>query len=206
MTTILPETLAIDIDRWNAGMTIDTFVETIDVNQEATRRRLQDVRLSDQDRAAFAALVSPVYVVVLTEPWCGDSLMNLPILARIAEAAPDMQVRIFLRSQEPELTAAYQARNIKNIPVFTFFDADFHELGTWVERSQAAHQRIATWQQTHPELAEIRNATDLTPEEKQIRFKPILHVLRIEMEEWYHEDLQDATVSELRALLQPSAV
>jgi Thioredoxin len=201
MTATLPNTLGVDLDLWHAGLTIDAFVDAIDSNQEALRNRLRDIRLSAEDRAAFAQITSTVYALVLTEGWCGDSLMNLPILTHIADAAPSLELRVFVRSQEPELTAAYQARGIKNIPVFTFFDEDFNEIGTWVERSQAAHQRVAAWRLEHPELERIYGAADLSAEQKQAQLQPILHGLRVEMDAWYAEDLQDATVAELKALL-----
>jgi Thioredoxin len=201
MSIIAPSTLTIDLDRWNAGMTIDAFVDSTDSNQEALRRRLREVRLSPEERARFASLTQPIYALVLTEGWCGDSLMSLPILAQIADAAPRLAVRIFVRSQEPELTAAYAARNVTNIPVFTFFDADFQEIGTWVERSQAAHARVVAWRLAHPELDRIRNAADLSDAAKHAQIQPILDSLRADMEAWYAEDLQRATVAELGDLL-----
>jgi hypothetical protein len=201
MTTTLPNTLDLDYERWSAGLNIAAFVDAIDSNQAETRRRLREVQLSAQDQAYFAQFVKPIYALALTEGWCGDSLMNLPILAKIAEAAPGLELRIFIRSQEPELTAAYQARNVKNIPVFSFFDAAFNELGTWVERSQAAHERVGEWRLANPELEAIRNDASLSDAEKQARLQPILTSLRAQMETWYAEALQNATIAEIKALL-----
>jgi hypothetical protein len=199
--TLAINTLNVEHERFEDGLTLDEFVDGIDTYQEETRRRLRDVRLADADVAAFARLAAPLHVLVLTEGWCGDSLFNLPILARIVEATPGADLRVFVRSQEPELTAAYQERGIRNIPVFTFFDGEFNEIGTWVERSQAAHERMAQWRRDNPDYDAIRNDPTLSQEEKHARLRPVVEPLRAQMEQWYAEQLQAATVAELRALL-----
>lgn len=193
--------LGVDYERWARGLTLPAFVDTLGELQADMRRRLRDVRLAPVDSLFFTFCSEPVYVLVMTEPWCGDSLMTLPILARIVEAAPSFDLRIVVRSESPELDSAYRARNIANIPVFTFFDADFREVGTWVERPRAAHEQIARWRAEHPALAAIRDDPNLQPDEKQARLEPLTGQLRRDMERWYANGLQSATVAELTVLL-----
>lgn len=187
--------------RWQAALTLDGFVEGMKTHQADMRRRLREVRLSPADREHFTRLDRPVYALVMTEDWCGDSLMNLPILARIVEAAPRMELRIFDRAGSPDLNDHYTARNIKAIPVFTFLDADFDEIGTWVERSQAAYARIGEWMAAHPQVAELLQNTDVTAEERHHALQEQFGDLLLEMEGWYADGLQAATVAELKALL-----
>ncbi len=198
-----PELVPLGVDRelWETGLTLDRFVDGIDTYQEETRRRLREVQLAPADARFFGRISTPVFVLAMTEGWCGDSLLNLPILAQIVAAAPGLTLRVFVRSTSPLLNAAYQARGITHIPVFTFFDADFHEIGTWVERPQAAHERIAQWRVAHPEFDTIRNALDLTNEQRRARLQLIAATLLPEMEQWYAEGIQSATVAELAALL-----
>lgn len=202
MTLTSQRALGVDQLLWNAGLTLDEFVNAIDTFKEETRRRLRDVELAPHDHVFFASIERPLRVLVLTEGWCGDSLMNLPILARIVEAMPQAQLRLFVRSEWPELTSAYAERGVKNIPVFTFFDHNFHEIGTWVERSQAAHNRMAQWRAENPAYDAIRSDTTLSQEEKHARLRPLVEPLRAQMEQWYADELQAATVAEIKALLQ----
>jgi hypothetical protein len=203
VTLVAMNTLGIESERWATGLTLAEFVDGIADQQDraALERRLAEVRLTPEDSAAFARYTAPLWVLVLTESWCGDSLMNLPILARIVEATPRAAMRIFVRSEAPELTASYQERGVRNIPTFTFFDAEFRELGTWVERPQAAHERVAAWRAETPALAAILADQSLTAEERRARMAPALADLRDQMERWYAGGLQAATVAELRALL-----
>lgn len=193
--------LGMNRERWESGLTLDAFVDGLDDLRDDMRRRLRDVQLGVADTYFFALCSEPVYVSVMTEGWCGDCLMNLPILARIAEAAPGFALRVFLRDTAPALRAAYAARGITTIPVFTFFDADFAEIGTWVERPRAATEHLARWRAEHPAYDVIRNDPDMPTAEKQSRMGPLATQLRQEMERWYATSLQSATVAELTVLL-----
>jgi hypothetical protein len=169
--------------------------------QDEMRRRVREVALSDADCAELARLHQPVHALVMTEDWCPDSLMNVSILAHVVEAAPGMDMRIFIRSRSPDLEAFYQARDVHCIPVFTFLDADFNEIGTWLERPQAAHERLQAWKAAHPEFERTHRDPTLSPRERGARRRALLHSLPLEMELWYAEGLQAETVRELKALL-----
>jgi hypothetical protein len=190
-----------DATYWQAGLALAEFVERMATYQDKMRRRLRVVALSEADCAELARLNQPVHALVMTEDWCPDSLMNVPILARVVEAASEMDMRIFVRSASPDLEAYYQARSIRCIPVFTFLDADFNEIGTWLERPQAAHERLHGWKAAHPEFDPAHQDPTLSPQERRTRRRALMQGLPLEMEGWYAEGLQAETVKELKALL-----
>jgi hypothetical protein len=190
-----------DSERLREGLSLESFLDGMTTNQELTRQRLRRVELAPDDRSFFARFTSPLHALVITEDWCGDSVMNLPILARIAEAAPGMDLHIWLRAQSPQLNEHYQARGITQIPIFTLLDANWSEIGTWVERPLPAHEQIRVWMAAHPEIAAILEATDLTPEEKRLRLRQVTAGLLAEMDAWYANGLQQATVDEIKTLL-----
>jgi hypothetical protein len=190
---------------WQAALTLEAYVGQMQRYQDATRRRLAQLELPAGARAAFAALPAVRHALVMTEDWCGDSMINVPILAGLVTAAPAMDLRVFPRSRSPELEAYYQSRDITHIPVFTFLDAAFRELATWVERPRLASERLAAWYAARPAVVAIRGDASLDPETRRERLRPLTGGLLAEMEAWYdHEGLQQATVDELLALLQPA--
>ena len=192
------------IDRkvWEQGLTSEAFIERMTEHKGAMQRRLAQVRLSPEEQASFQKLDrKPVYMLVMTEEWCSDCLMNLPILIRIAEAAPNMPTRIFIRREWPELRAYYNGQDIPSIPVATFLDDDFNPIGSWIERPVAAHVRLAEWKAAHPEIEITRRRADLTAEQKREMLHEVLDQLLVEMEEWYNAGLQSETVREVADLL-----
>jgi Thioredoxin len=115
-----------------------------------------------------------------------------------------VDLRFFPRALSPELEAYYRARDITHIPVFTFLDANFHPLATWVERPRQAHERLAAWYAAHPEVTAVRNDASLDPETRRERLRALTGRLLDEMESWYdHEGIQQATVDEITRLLHP---
>ncbi|HWQ83796.1 MAG TPA: MFS transporter [Anaerolineales bacterium] len=189
--------------RWQTGFSLEAYVSAMCTHQAEMRRRLGEVQLAEADLSDFAQLRQPIHALVMSEDWCGDALMNLPILARLAQAAPQINVRVFVRSQEPDLDGYYRERGITHIPVFTFLDAGFNEIGTWVERPKAARERLAEWLAAHPEIEAIRRDPGLEEEVRRDRLREIGTRLVPEMEGWYAGGLQQATVDEVKEILQP---
>jgi hypothetical protein len=186
------------------GLWLEEYVEAMDQHQAAMLRRLDEVSLTAEDQRYFGQRERPRYVLVMTEDWCGDSLMNLPIVARIVEAAPQMELRIFVRSRAADLNRYYEERGITNIPAVTFLDEAFGEIGTWVERPQAGHSRVEAWAAARPgviELYGLYGDPSLTAEERRRLFDERFPEFKTEMEAWYEEGLQQAMVDEIKALL-----
>jgi hypothetical protein len=53
----------------------------------------------------------------------------------MVEGAPNVEMRVFLRDQNPDLMDQYLNRGLyRSIPVFVFFDEDMKETARFVER------------------------------------------------------------------------
>jgi hypothetical protein len=196
-------TLGVDNDRWQSGLTIEAFVDGAEAYQEELRRRLRTVRLRDDERAPFTWLTAPAYALALAEGGSLDSLMNLPILARVVEAAPGLELRVFVRGRSPKLAAAYQARGVAGDPVFSVFDAAFREVGTWAGPPRPAQAHHALWEAEHPELAAVRADPNLSEAQRRAILRPLYAGLLPQLECWYAAEFQAAAVAELRGLLAP---
>jgi hypothetical protein len=189
-------------EAWHTGLTLEAYVDSMERHQAASRRRLAQPALRPEDRAELARSAQARHALAMTEDWCGDSLLNVPILAQVVDAIPGMDLRIFRRALSPALDGYYQQRNITHIPVFTFLDAHFRPLATWVERPQAAHDRLAAWYAARPAIAALRADPSLDPEERRMQLRELTAGLLDEMESWYDQGLQQATVAEIRQLLR----
>ncbi|HLQ71768.1 MAG TPA: thioredoxin family protein, partial [Bacillota bacterium] len=79
-------------------------------------------------------------VIALTEDWCGDAMLNIPILLRLAEKA-DMPVRMILRDSNLELMDQYLTNGTsRSIPIFIFINEDGKEIATWGPRAGKIQQ------------------------------------------------------------------
>lgn len=191
----------IDRSLWQQALTVEQFLDSMTQHQNIMRRRMETVQLEPDEIERLRGLETPRYLVIMTEDWCSDCLMVLPVLVRIAQAAANMEVRIFVRREWQILRAYYHGQDIPSIPVATFLDENFQPLATWIERPHAGHERLAAWKTAHPEVELTRKRADLSSEEKRTLLKDILDQLLIEMEQWYAEGLQSETVREITELL-----
>jgi len=78
---------------------------------------------------------------MLAENWCGDVHRNSPMIARIVEAMPGAEMRVFLRDQNVDLTDCFLNNGYRSIPIVVFFDKDWNEIGRWIERAGTATQK-----------------------------------------------------------------
>lgn len=187
---------------WEQGITLPGLIEVMEVNREAMARRYHAITLTGEEKARLAGLTAPRKLLVLTEEWCSDCLMNLPILAKIVEAAPALEVRFFVRKDWPALRAYFNGRDIYSLPTVQVMDDCLVPLAVWVERPQAAHKALADWKDAHPEVEHTRRRADLTSEQKREMLRKFGESLLTEMEGWYAAGLQSETVREVTELLE----
>jgi hypothetical protein len=122
-------------ERFAQGMTFPQYLDQMTTNKEKFLESLGAVRLPPPARAALANRPGKLNVLVLTEDWCGDALTNFPVLAKMVEGLPNVELRVFLRDRNPDLMDQYLNRGIfKSIPVFVFFDGEMQEVARFIER------------------------------------------------------------------------
>ena len=72
--------------------------------------------------------------------WVVRSVERL-MIARIVEAMPGAEMRVFLRDQNVDLTDCFLNNGYRSIPIVVFFDKDWNEVGRWIERAGTATQK-----------------------------------------------------------------
>ena len=121
--------------RFAQGMSFQQYLDQMTTNKDKFLETMAATHVTPQDRAVFADRREKLNVLVVTEDWCGDALTNFPVLARMVEGAPMVEMRVFLRDQSPDLMDQYLNRGLyRSIPVFVFFDEDMKEVARFVER------------------------------------------------------------------------
>lgn len=85
--------------------------------------------------ARAAALPGRWHLLVLSADWCGDAVNAVPVLARLADASPNLDLRLLERDEHLDLMDAHLTNGrARSIPVVLFLDEDFRERGWWGPR------------------------------------------------------------------------
>ncbi|MGH7368791.1 MAG: thioredoxin family protein [Candidatus Rokuibacteriota bacterium] len=128
-------------ERYAQGMTFPEYLARMGANRERFAKRLAEVEIRPEDREALRTRGAKLKVLVITEDWCGDALVSFPALAKLVEDAPGVEMRVFLRDENPDVMDGYLKRGrFRTIPVFVFFDEHMNEVARFMERQDVVSE------------------------------------------------------------------
>lgn len=141
---MVPATSVVTPERYALGMTYDEYMNAIKVNKARFEEYYANVNLesgpADALRALAASAGGPARMMVIGEDWCGDVVRELPVLARVAEAA-GLELRIFPRDENHDIMNEFLKEGLyMSIPVAVFYDQEHEYICHWIERSQTANR------------------------------------------------------------------
>jgi hypothetical protein len=109
------------------------------LNRQRMKRLEKTVELNDSLKEKARSVNAKWIWLILTEGWCGDAALNIPIIEKIAAENPNIETRYLLRDENLELMDKYLTFNARSIPKLICLNAEtFEEIGTWGPRPQAA--------------------------------------------------------------------
>jgi hypothetical protein len=165
-------TIPLDSARFAKGMTWKDYMAQMGDTRARTEENYAKASLTEDERKFFSGISQVKYVLMLGENWCGDVHRNSPMIARIVEAMPNAELRMFLRDQNVDLTDCFLNNSYRSIPIVVLFDKDWNEVGRWIERAGAATQKsfairavtldVATEDKKDAAMAEFRKQVQAT--------------------------------------------
>jgi thiol-disulfide isomerase/thioredoxin len=91
--------------------------------------------------------------LALTESWCGDAAASLPIINKIAEANPNITLKVVLRDESLDLMDMFLTNGSRSIPKVIILDKANNEImGEWGPRPSIATQMVADFKREHGKL------------------------------------------------------
>lgn len=168
---------------WNEGVSFSAFLPTAQENADLWRGVWDRARVPEDLAARAAAVPGRWRLLVISEDWCGDAVNIVPVLARLAEAVPSLDLRIITRDDHLDLMDAHLTNGrSRSIPVVLVLDEDFVERGWWGPRPS----ELQAW---------VMEEGMAMPSDERYR-----HVRR-----WYARDRGRTTLEELIAGLESVA-
>jgi Thioredoxin len=72
--------------------------------------------------------------LVIAEDWCGDASNTVPVIAKLVEAIPGLELRVIQRDAYPQVMDRYLTNGARSIPIVIALDESFQEIGHWGPR------------------------------------------------------------------------
>jgi hypothetical protein len=163
---------------WTEGETFDRFFARIASQRELWEGVYRTARIPEWGITAFGG-VAPLRLLVLNADWCLDSASTVPVMARLAETVPGVELRLLERDDHLALMDRYLTNGARSIPLAILMDGACRELGRWGPRPA----ELQAWVLAH---------RDSLPAAERYR----------EQRRWYARDRGETTLREILAALR----
>jgi hypothetical protein len=134
----------LDLERdWDRATPFHDYVAAAQKNQDLWNGVYRLARVPDDIVQRARALPGSWKLLVLSEDWCGDAVNTIPVLQKLTELSPNLEIRLLSRDENPELMGAHLSpTGARAIPVVMVLDEAFHEHGWWGSRPGPLQQWV----------------------------------------------------------------
>jgi len=120
----------------------DDYLNYTKMNIQRMNRLDKTIELDDELITKLKAQPCKVNWLLITEAWCGDAAQNVPILSKMAEASPNIELRLILRDENLQIMDQYLTNGGRAIPKLIILDGDMNEITTWGPRPSIVQEMV----------------------------------------------------------------
>lgn len=116
------------------AISLQEYMEKMETHKDSSFSIYEKFQVPQDDEFIELLKEKSPHILGITEDWCGDAMMNNPILRRVAEAA-GIEVRVVYRDQTLELMDQYLTNGGRSIPVYLLLNEAGEVIGKWGPRA-----------------------------------------------------------------------
>ncbi len=179
---------AFDIRNWiEKGLSWDRYLSECKQNVDRMSKIYRELSIP-RGPIDFFRTRDVFTIVCIAEDWCPDCVQNVPLIVKLAEALPSIDLRLFFRDGNEMLMDNYVTNGKRVVPTVVFFDSKLNEIGKWAGPSRKAK----AW--TIDTLVKGRKIADI-PQEERDRFGVLY-------DERFLNEFVDDSLSEIEEILR----
>lgn len=179
------ETIANHETDWAVGIAWDRYLELeVREHRELWHGVWQRARSPRDQLDRLARIGGSWRLLVLSEDWCGDASNLVPVLARFADDAPELDLRILKRDEHPEVMDLYLTNGSRSIPLAIILDDRGDAVGRWGPRPGYLQEFVMR--------------------ERRIAERSLTEIYK-EIRRWYATDRGHSTIRELVDRIEEAA-
>jgi len=122
-------------EHYRRALAFSEYLETVQKNGELWHQVYERARISEQALKELESSVRNWNLLVLSEDWCGDAVNLVPVMARLASEASNLDLRVLPRDENLDIMDAHLTNGrSRSIPIVVLLDENFMEKGWWGPR------------------------------------------------------------------------
>lgn len=129
-----PRSGVVTAERFAAAADFETYVNSLASKGDLWWALYRTLPLPEDLVERARAIGGNWRLLLLSEDWCSDAVSSLPLVARLAEQVPSLEVRILRRDENEDLMQIHLTRETRSIPVVMILDGSLSEVGWWGPR------------------------------------------------------------------------
>ncbi len=129
--------------RFESALSFPRYLETVRKNEDLWHGVHDRARLPADALEEARALPGVWRLLALSEDWCGDAVNILPVVSRLAERLPNLDLRVLARDENLDIMDAHLTNGTsRSIPIVILLDEDFAERAWWGPRPRPMQEWV----------------------------------------------------------------
>ena len=129
--------------QFETGMTTEEYIAQIKVNRDPFVEIYNGVAIPAEALEWVGGLGEPINLAVFTADWCGDALSTTPVILRLADSSPNVNLQVFNRDDDVPLADAFLPEHrAGTVPIFVVFDGEMNEVARFIETANGLVPQI----------------------------------------------------------------
>ena len=132
--------------KFDAALDWEGYLATDDEKAANWRTIYEQVSLTDEQRRLVGGFTRQVNAVCVSGIWCGDCVQQGPLIQRIAEASPNIDLRWVDRDEHMDLAEQIMINAGLRVPVVVFMAEDYEPVSIFGDRTLTRYRAMAARQ------------------------------------------------------------
>ena len=130
-------------EQFESGMNTQQYIDQIKVNKDPFVEIYNSVELPSDAAEWVNGLSNPVNLAVFTADWCGDAVSTTPVILRLADSTPNLNLQVFNRDDDVPLADTFLPEHrAGTVPIFVVLDDDLNEMARFIETANGLVPQI----------------------------------------------------------------
>lgn len=130
-------------ERFQSGMTTREYIDQIKVNKDPFVEIYDGVSVPSDAAEWLNGLGSPINLAVFTADWCGDAVSTTPVILRLADSSPKVNLQVFNRDDDVPLADTFLPEHrAGTVPIFVVLDDEMNEVARFIETASGLVPQI----------------------------------------------------------------